>query len=190
MTTIETRATTTGGRWAAPLALALLALWILAGGPAAGQAPAVPSYTNDDLERVRPLRNETGVASEPAFAGATRACSTGRRRGRAKAECESDTETASAPSAASSRGAEQGEAYWRREARRVAERVRRWREQVQDLEQRIDERRRQPGVRPYTDPQVVALERRAESLRERMRELENDLAERALRARALPGWLR
>lgn len=184
--------TTPRGRWVAPLTLVLLALWFLAGGlPAAGaRRPAAPSYTNDDLERVRPLRDETGVASEPAFAPrAAATCATGRGRKRAAGCGTGEGATPAAPEPAGA-GAAQGEAYWRREAQRVAERVRTWRQQAEDLEERIDERRRQPGVRPYTDPQIVAWQRRADALRERMRELENELHERALRARALPGWLR
>jgi hypothetical protein len=182
MTTTET--TTARGRWAAPLTLALLAVWFLAGGARAAGQTAVPSYTNDDLDRVRPLRDETGVASQPAFARAAPApCSPGRgRRGARNAECDA--------TAAPTHGPAQGEAYWRREAARVAERVRGWREQIDELEQRIDERRRKPGVRPYTDPQIVAWQRRADTLRARQREAETELHERALRARALPGWLR
>lgn len=125
----------------------------------------VPVYTNEDLDRVSPLRGQTGVLST----------SQGRPQ-------------APASAAQPSRG--RGEEYWRREARRLRERLDPLREKAEDLRARIAERRRRPGVRPYTDPQVQATERRLRSLEERIRGLESDFEDRARREGALPGWLR
>ncbi len=72
----------------------------------------------------------------------------------------------------------------------MRERLRAWRQQAEDLERRVAERRGKPRVMPYSDPQIRDWERRAQALRERMRELELGLEERARRARALPGWIR
>jgi hypothetical protein len=126
---------------------------------------AVPLYTNADLERVSPYRDETGVNSKPAAAPLRDASPATRGRAR-------------------------GEDYWRREADRLRDRVRPLREQAADLRLRIEERRRRPGVRPYSDPQIVALERRAQMVEERIREMESRLEDRARREGALPGWMR
>lgn len=155
----------------------------------------VRAYTNDDLERIRPLRGETGVDSHPAFARDAGACAVrgGGRRSRrpAPAAACATGENAGADATRAQRGtAARGEAYWRREAERVRDKLRVWRQQAEDLELKTAERRRKPGVRPYTDPQIVGWERRADALRARMRELEGDLDDRARRERALPGWLR
>ena len=52
-------------KWKTSVCLALLAGPAIAG--ATEGKPAVPVYTNEDLERVHPFRDETGVASVPAF---------------------------------------------------------------------------------------------------------------------------
>lgn len=124
----------------------------------------VPLYTNDDLRRVAPYRDETGVSSTPAAAPAV----------------------APAPVKSGARG----EDYWRREADRVRDRLRPLRERAADLRFTLEERRRQPGVPPYSDPRIVAGERRLRALDERIREAESRLEERARREGALPGWLR
>jgi hypothetical protein len=131
----------------------------------AAEKRPVPVYTNDDLERVSPLRGQTGVQSAPAGEPAPAAPSSPPAPGR-------------------------GEEYWRREARRLRERLDPLRRKSDDLRTRIEQRRRMPGVRPYTDPQVEADERRLRSLQERVRELESEFEDRARRERALPGWLR
>jgi hypothetical protein len=51
-------------------------------------------------------------------------------------------------------------------------------------------RQAEPGVRPYTDPKVRALQRKLAAVEARIRDAEDRLEERARRARALPGWLR
>jgi hypothetical protein len=124
----------------------------------------VPLYTNDDLRRVAPYRDETGVNSKPAAAPAPEARTRGDR-GR-------------------------GEEYWRREAERVRDRLRPLRERAAELRLKIEARRRQPRVPVYGDPQVVAMERRLRALEERIREAESRFEDRARRERAMPGWLR
>jgi len=124
----------------------------------------VPLYTNDDLRRVAPYRDETGVSSTPAAAPAV----------------------APAPAKSGARG----EDYWRREADRLRDRLRPLRERAADLRFTLEERRRKPGVRPYSDPRIVAGERRLRALDERIREAESRLEDRARREGALPGWLR
>jgi hypothetical protein len=147
---------------------ALAALAALACLPPSDDAPLRPRpvrvYTNDDLQRVAPLRGETGVLST----------------------------SSPAPAAAPDKPPERqkGEAYWRREAERLRDRVQPLRERAADLRLRIEERRRKPGVRPYTDPQVEALQQRLLGVEARVRELESSFEDRARREGALPGWLR
>ena len=66
----------------------------------------VPLYTNEDLQRVSPYRDETGGSSKPA--------------------------AAPAPEPASERGRARGEEYWRREAERVRDRLRPLRERASE----------------------------------------------------------
>jgi hypothetical protein len=155
--------------------------------PAAEDArPPARLYTNDDLERVRPFRDETGAANAPANPAAF-APEPARERTRG-----------------SERGSRvQGEAYWRAEARRVRLRVAALRDEIAALDaqaaEREAERRREPlgggrtgrarGGRAGGGPSP-ALEGRRAALQRRIRELEDDLEERARRERALPGWLR
>ncbi len=126
----------------------------------------VPVYTNVDLARVAPFRDETGVNSPPAR-GATPA----------------------AHSEGASREA-RGEEYWRREADRLRDRLQPLTERKSDLRRKIAQRQSAPGVLPYSDPQVLALQRALQTLEQKARDLESRLEERARRAGALPGWLR
>jgi septal ring factor EnvC (AmiA/AmiB activator) len=138
---------------------------------AAPLAAATPTYTNEDLERIAPLRAQTGVSMRPAVAAPKAA--PGPR--------------ATLPTAGT-------EAHWRREAERVRARIRTLREKADEIQSKIDERRRRPpatsrrGIQAPVD--TTALERRVARIDETIRELEQDLEERARRARALPGWLR
>lgn len=144
----------------------------------AEEKPPVRVYTNEDLERVRPHRDETGVASQPAFPPTTTSAgdgATGRRRGRAQT---------------GARGAARGEEYWRAAAERLREKLQPARDRAADLREKIEERRRQPGVRPYTDPRIVADQRRLETLERRIREAESNFEDRARRLGVLPGWIR
>lgn len=131
---------------------------------AAGEKPRV--YTNDDLDRVAPYRGQTGAQSEPAPRAET------------------------ARARPSERDTGRDERYWRAQADRTAEEARKLRERAASLAERVDELRRQPGARPYSDPRIVSLETRRRALEERAREAELRLEERARRAGALPGWLR
>ncbi len=125
----------------------------------------VPLYTDEDLRRVSPYRDETGVSSKPA--------------------------AAPTPEPASERGRVRGEEYWRREAERLRDRLRPLRERASELRFRIEERRRQPPrPRGGVDAQIGTLERRLHALEERIGEAESRFEDRARRERALPGWLR
>ena len=80
----------------------------------------VRTYTNEDLDRVAPFRGQTGALSEPAVS--------------------SDERTVPARSSASDDSTQRArdEAYWRREADRVREKVRTLDDQAADLRSRID----------------------------------------------------
>jgi hypothetical protein len=124
----------------------------------------VPLYTNEDLRRIAPLRGETGVDSRPAAAPAAAAPA---REGEAR-----------------------GEEYWRREADRLRERLRPLRERAAELRLKIEDRRRQPRVPVYGDPQVTTMQRRLRAVEEQIREAESRFEDRARRERAMPGWIR
>ena len=128
---------------------------------------SVPVYTNDDLARVAPFRDQTGVSSRPAHGPPPLAASS----------------KAAAPDS-------RGEDYWRREAERVRDRLLPLVERAGDLRRKIAERQGTPGVLPYSDPRVRALQRDLAAVEQKARDLESRLEERARRAGALPGWLR
>ena len=149
-------------------------LWLLAwlgpGLPAASQHPGpTPTYTNEDLERVAPLRGETGVLSTPAARDAAPARSEPKPR---------------------------GEAYWRREAERLRGRLRPLRRRADELRLRLQEARdadwrRRPGQDHGSRRSPAAgLARRLELLEAEISEREDELQQRARREGALPGWLR
>ena len=165
-----------------PLGFGLSAVLAVSAAPADDEPsppprPPVRLYTNEDLERVHPFRDQTGVRSVPAVA---------------------PDEDASPPPAERRRG--RGEEYWRREAARVRARVASIAAQAADLRAEIgakaDEASRVlgrgrrsaaslpgPGSLARLRAKLLALERR-------IREAEDDLADRARRGGALPGWLR
>lgn len=130
------------------------------------EKPPLRTYTNEDLERFGRRRGETGVNSE----------------------------TAASPKdqqpRASERPASRGEEFWRREAERERRRLEPLKRRTLALEQRLEERRRKPGVRPHSDPVVEGLEGQLRVLRSQIREQESRFEDRARRERALPGWLR
>jgi len=136
----------------------------LAGAVAAEDKKAIPSYTNDDLARVAPMRDQTGVFSTPP----------------------------GAPEAPPARTREKtrGESYWRREAERVRQQVEPLRQRAEELRFQRDQRERLPGVRPVTDSQLQSMSRRLRALEQRIRDAEDRFEERARREGALPGWLR
>jgi len=135
--------------------------------------PPVRLYTNEDLDRVRPFRDETGVSSVPAVpAGEGEARPPAGERPRAR-----------------------GEAYWRREAERVRERVQAMEAQAAGLRAQIAERveeagRLERGRRSTGPASPATLRAKLAGLERRMRQTEESLAERARREGALPGWLR
>ena len=142
--------------------------------------PQVRVYTNDDLDRIHPYAGQTGGGSTAAPA----------------ADLEAEAEPR-APGAKTG-----GEAYWRAEAARVEERVRALEERAAALRARIAEAnakarergrdvvygRRQGASTPARS--TARLEASLAALERRIREVRDDLEERARRARALPGWLR
>ncbi|HVR72190.1 MAG TPA: hypothetical protein VMT87_15205 [Vicinamibacteria bacterium] len=131
-----------------------------------GKKKDVPVYTDDDLRRVSPLRGQTGGTMEAAPSPPTEAAAGAGRR------------------------AERDEAYWRREWERLRDRVQPLRDRAEELRGQIEQRRRRPGVRPYSDPGIASMQGRLAALEARIREAEDRLHERARRAGALPGWLR
>jgi septal ring factor EnvC (AmiA/AmiB activator) len=145
--------------------------------PPPAPRPPVRVYTNEDLDRVHALRDQTGVHSVPAV----------------------PPEERSAPARAEkARG--HGEEHWRREATRVRERVRAMQAQAADLRASIaaqaDEAahflsgRRRSSASLSGNAATSRLQSRLAALERRIREMEEDLAERARRDGALPGWLR
>jgi hypothetical protein len=124
----------------------------------------VPLYTNDDLARVAPLREQTGgsMPAPPLSPPPTK-----------------DEERARAAQ----------EDHWRREAERLRTRLEPWRERVAALREQIEERRRLPNVR-YNDPRLQSMQRRLAAVEARIRDAEDHLHERARRAGAWPSWLR
>src|SRR5512143_3237417 len=145
--------------------------------PPPAARPPVRVYTNEDLDRVHPFRDETGIRSVPAV----------------------PPEERSAPARAEKpRG--RGEQHWRREAARVRERVRALEAQASELRASIAEQadeaahflsgRRRSAASLTGAGSTGRLRARLASLERRIREMEEDLADRARRDGALPGWLR
>lgn len=156
----------------------------LAAAPAEAKQPApkakVRVYTNDDLDRIHPLAGQTGGGSTAPGAVVQEAEPEPRAPG----------------------GKAGGEAYWRAEAARAEERVRALEERAAALRARIAEEnekarrrsrdvvygRRQGATTPARS--TAPLEASLAAVERRIREVRDDLEERARRARALPGWLR
>jgi hypothetical protein len=150
------------------LRLALLALGI-AGGPE--EKKAVPVYTNDDLDRMAPLRDQTGVSSTVA------------------------APPPSAPGRAADDGQAKSEAYWRKEADRVRTQLQRTRDRIEDLRSRIaaseaPSHPRSEEARTRGAARVEAWRRQVAMLEAHIRESEGTFADRARKAGALPGWVR
>jgi hypothetical protein len=160
-----------------------LAVWLglAALGISEEKKDPVPAYTNEDLDRVRPLRDQTGVASKPDFD-----TDANERAGTPRQELGGD----GAAAGRKRRSAESDEEKWRYQAERFRAKLQPLRDKAADLRERIEERRRQPGVRPYTDPKIVADQRRLDVLEQRIRDSESAFEDRARRQGALPGWIR
>jgi len=145
--------------------------------PAPAARPPVRLYTNEDLDRVHPFRDETGIRSVPSVSPEERPAPApaGKPRGR-------------------------GERHWRDEAARVRGRIRAMEGQAAELRASIAEQaadadhflsgRRRSSASLSGNGSTTRLQSRLAALERRMREMEEDLAERARRDGALPGWLR
>lgn len=154
----------------------------LAGLPALGEEgkparKAVRVYTDEDVERVAPLRGQTGVLSRPGTPPA---------RGTTK---DGPADRATPPS--------KGEDYWRRESARTRTQVR----SVQEQASRLREQAAREAERPSTGKgrrgrgrEAWAAEddraRRLRALEARALEIQSDLEDRARREGVPPGWLR
>lgn len=137
----------------------------------------VREYTNTDLDRVHPYSDQTGVTSTPAVTTTGETTGGKARQGR----------RAGATAATERRSAEEA---WRLSAEKFRAKLQPLRDKADDLRQKIEERRRKPGVRPYSDPGIVADERRLRILEQRIRDSESAFEDRARRQGALPGWIR
>jgi hypothetical protein len=164
------------------VALALcLASRVLDAPCVAEEKKPVPAYTNEDLERVKPFRDQTGVASKPDMGTADN-----ERAGTPRRKLGAD-------GAAAGKGrhsAESDEEKWRYQAERFRAKLQPLRDKADDLRDQIEQRRRQPGVRPYSDPRIVADQKRLAVLEQRIRDSESAFEDRARRQGALPGWIR
>ncbi len=135
-------------------------------GAAFDEKPTIRVYTNEDLDRLRPRRSETGAASAPAMEPARAAP---QRRERAPAR---------------------GEEFWRREAERARRRLEPMRRRLAALEQKLEERRNVPRRGFAADPRLESLAAQIHALRGRIREEQERFLDGARREGALPGWLR
>lgn len=146
---------------------------------AAEDKPAVRVYTNEDLDRIRPFRDETGVASVPAFRPDER-------------PGHSPGSDAAGPKGRGRSADLHSEAYWRAQAERVRERLRKLEDQAGELRRRIAAARPRsgPSGRRREAPDTSAWQARLAVLDTRRREIEGDFLDRARREGALPGWLR
>jgi uncharacterized coiled-coil protein SlyX len=161
--------------WLGPLVGLALVSWARA-----EERKPVPLYTNEDLDRLSPLRGQTGALSGPAVPA-------------------TDGTPREGPPSRTSRG----EDYWRQEAARVRERVHLLEERAEEIRLELREARSAPSPpwssRPRRassaspasrEARLAAREARLAVIEQQIRELESDLADRARWARALPGWLR
>jgi hypothetical protein len=146
--------------------LALAFLSIVFPARAGDDRRPAPVYTNDDLDRMRPFRAQTGVTSQPA----------------------ASSEPALPESPA---GADRGEAYWRQEAERLQDRLAPLAARAARLRSRLAELRARPAIRRgAADAQARALQDELDRTEACIRTLEERLHDRARREGALPGWLR
>jgi hypothetical protein len=145
----------------------LVAVAVLSPADAEEAKTPVRVYTNEDLDRVSPYRGQTGGENDPV------------------------AETSRPPSSAAD------EAYWRREAARVRERVAALREKADDIRRGMREEQEAFRSEPWTSrgprraaPRTGPREAQLAAIERKITALETDLADRARAARALPGWLR
>ena len=153
------------------LGLSLLVLALGTAGAAEEKKP-VPVYTNDDLDRVAPRRDETGVNSSGA-----------------------PVMPATSPAGEAGDGSAKSEAYWRREADKLRARQQRTRDRIDNLRSRVAAVEGRSGprsgeARARGAAQVEIWRGYIAVLEGRLREEDGQFADRARRAGALPGWLR
>jgi hypothetical protein len=154
------------------LRLSFVAAALLAPLTAQAREPStVPVFTEQDLARVHPFRDQTGVASSPAVAPSEEPAPSPRRTGRA-------TSTAS------------DETYWRREALRHRARQATLARRIEDLKRQIESRRRDSAHSLREKKPSGSLEKQLAALEESKRAQDSAFEDRARRAGALPGWLR
>jgi hypothetical protein len=160
-----------------------LRLLLLAAGPGASEEKKpVPLYTNEDLDRISPHRDETGVNSQVTVPVVRPSATRGADDGRARSE-----------------------AYWRQQADRLHVRLQRARERIDDLRARIAEREAKAADEAFrsssrrgraragsssSDASLEAMRRQLAAMEARVRDEETRFEERARREGALPGWLR
>ena len=142
----------------------------------------VPLYTNEDLDRVSPYRDQTGGSSRPATTTETR-----ETRG---TQANAAGPGRSREGAVTGRSRATGETYWRHAWEQLQDRLQPLRDRAEALRLRTEERRRKPGVHPYSDPQIEGWQRQRDALLARVHDREDRFQEQARRAGALPGWLR
>ena len=153
------------------LSLAVLAL----GTPGvAEEKKQVPVYTNDDLDRIAPFRDQTGVNSPGATVARTPPAGRGAGDGASQARTE---------------------AYWRREAEKLRVRQQRARDRIDVLRAKVAAAAAQSGprsgeARARGVAQVDMWLGQIGTLEARLREEDALFADRARQAGALPGWLR
>lgn len=145
--------------------------------PLAAARTEAPLYTNADLEKVAPFRDQTGVASVPAVPPGEERPPARRAVRHSRAE--------STDSAAQ-------ETYWRREAARHRKRQAALVAKLDAIRRQIaqEQRRRPHPLRTRDDSLVERLEERFAGVERLRREEDDEFEERARRAGALPGWLR
>jgi hypothetical protein len=133
------------------------------------QPTPVSTYTNADLERVRPLRGQTGGSSQPAHQRLEAGGQTRRQQAAA---------------------ARHTEDFWRREAQKLRERFEAYEDEIVDLRDKIETLRKDPRVLPYSDPRIERWQERIATLERRREERWERFRTRARRAQVPPGWLR
>jgi hypothetical protein len=158
-----------------PLRPCLILLSSLAALPLHSADSQTPLYTNEDLERVAPFRDQTGVASVPAVAPADDAPQDAKR-----------------PRKGTQGQQAREEAYWRREAARHRKRQEALIDKADRVRQQIAEEkiRRRHSLQMRDAAILERLEERLASVEKQRIDEDDRFFERARRAGALPGWLR
>lgn len=162
--------------------LGRLLLLLAAGAASSEEKKPVPVYTNEDLDRISPHRDETGVNSRVTVAVPRPASARASDDGRARSE-----------------------AYWRKQADSLHVRLQRARERIDDLRARIAEKEAKAADESFrsgsrrgrsrassaaSDASLEAMRRQLAAMEDRVRDEETRFEERARREGALPGWLR